>query len=210
MRTFSANVKTLLASEEVSLYYLVKVGNTGTTLRDTTAPFDIVFNGETYSTSGGLSGVEAPKLSDVVDREPYKITYVDSEMDMISQQITTSAGQLRSFESSWSGADVTVWVGFYNNFDYTFAGALPGQPITQPEDLVIAYKGYLDSQGYTITPNEGKLVVVLECASPVANLGFARGFYTSKESMRRRYPNDNSFDEVYVGATEAALAWGKK
>lgn len=198
MRSFSANVKQLLASDNVSVFYLVKLEHASGTLYDTTAASDIVFNGHTYNANSGLISIEPPRLSDVVDREAYKIVYADAEFS-----------RLGALEGSWTGVKATVYAGFYNTIADGFAGVSKGAPILTEADMVIAYKGIVDTQGYTVDPDNGSVVAVIECASPVASLGLVKSFYSSKESMRLRNRNDSSFDEVHVGSEEAAILWGK-
>lgn len=198
MRKFSANIKQLLASDSVAVFYLAKLEHPSGTIYDTTAASDITFNGNVYNANSGLLSVEPPRLSDVVDREVYKIIYADPEFT-----------KLGGLESSWTGVKVTVWAGFYNTISNGFAGVAKGAPILSEADMVIAYRGVVDTQGYTVDPSNGTVVVVIECASPVASLGLVKSFYSSKESMRMRNRNDSSFDEVHVGSEEAAILWGK-
>ena len=196
MRKFSDNVKQILSSNEVSLGYLVEIMGQQGALRDTTLTVPVTFNGKAYDTNGGLLSVEPPRLSGVVDREPYKIVYIDAEFQ-----------KLGIFESGIIGASVTVHAVFLNTIAPGFAGVSLGAPMLA--DALVAYKGVVDSHGYTIDPDNGSVLSVIECASPMAALGLSRPFFTSKEAMSRVDATDSSFDEIEVGAQEVAIAWGK-
>lgn len=199
MRILSPAVKKLLASNNVSTFTLVKITPpSGTVIRNTTTATPISFSGQTFTANSGLLSVEPPKLSEVVDREPYKIVYADPAFQLIGD-----------LETSWVGAPVSVWVGFYNTTGASLNGTGIGAPMVASEDYVMAYQGRIDSQGYTIDPDNGAVLAVLDCASPMGALGRINSFYTSKEAMRRRYPNDSSFDAVHTGGEEAAILWGK-
>jgi hypothetical protein len=87
---------------------------------------------------------------------------------------------------------------------------LPGQPLLDYRDLIIAYSGIVDTHGYTIDANSGSVVALIEGASPVASLGQIKSFMSTKDEMRHRNASDSSFDEIYVGGAKAGLLWGKK
>jgi hypothetical protein len=205
MRTFSANVDTLINRVDASAFYLVRVLTTTSSVHDTlslmhtTASFDITVSGlGTFSSNNGLLSVEPPKLSNSVDRESYKIVYADASRAIISL-----------FDDGLTGAKATVWVGFYNTTAASISGIAPGLPLTAISDLIIAYEGVVDTQGYTISPEDGTIIAVIECSSPVASLGLVRSFYTSKESMKQVNVSDTAFDQVQVGSKQT-FKWGKE
>ena len=203
MRVFNNTVKQLLALDEVSTFYLVQIENPGVLLRDTTAAYDLPVNmgleTYTFSSGNGLYSVEPPRLSTTVDREPYKIVYIDTLME-----------KRALFETGLVGANVTVYLGFYNTTDEVLGDALPGQPLLNIANTIIVYRGNIDTTSYNINPEEGSVVATMECASPMACLGLTRSFYTSKEAMKLINPLDTSFDQVYVGSKGINLVWGKK
>jgi hypothetical protein len=205
MRTFSTNVDTLINTVNASAFYLVRLLTTTNVIHDTqtlmhtTAPFDITVAGlGTFSANNGLVSVEPPKLSNAVDRESYKIVYADASRSIISL-----------FDEGLTGAKVTAWVGFYNTTDATISGIAPGLPLTAISDLIIAYEGVVDTQGYTINPEDGTILAVIECSSPVASLGLVKSFYTSKQAMMQVNANDTAFDQVQVGSKQT-FKWGKE
>ena len=199
MRARSENVKTLLQGDETQLCFLVKIVTPNTTLLDTNYTSTITVPGVgAFVPTGGLITVEAPRLSEIVDRESYKISYTDPAFEKIAM-----------FEDVLTGSRVTVYVCFINTTLSILGGAQPGQPLTNLDDMLIAYEGVVDTQGYTAEPAEGKIIAVIECSSPVAALGLSRAFYTSKEGMKQYNAADTSFDQVYAGSAKVAVPWGK-
>lgn len=205
MRDFSPAVQKLLSRDDVSGHYLVKIdrpSGTGTpavSLRDTTADSDFeVPSIGVFSSDTGLSVIEAPRLSQAVDRETYKIVYIDTERTKRSL-----------FEDGLTGAAAVVYMCLRNTTDSVLFGYPPGAYLTNPEDLIIAYQGVVDTQGYSVDPDNGAIIAVIECSSPMAALGLTRPFYTSKEYMRQISPTDTSFDQIYQGSKGLSLLWGK-
>jgi len=199
MRQFSANVQALLDTGEPSLVYCVEILNTGLTIRDTTAAFNITLTGiGTFTPNNDLLMLEAPRLSTQVDREAYKVAYADSSFEKISM-----------FDNLLLNAQLTSRVVFFNTLDYTLGGAEPGQPLLEPADTIIAYSGIIDKPYYTINPDEGIVTAYLECASPMAALNMTKAFYTSKEGLHQRVTDDTAFDKVFEGSKKYSLLWGR-
>lgn len=200
MRARSASLEAILQSDNIQSFFLVKITTPLTTLLDTTyfRPLTVAGVG-TFSPYGGLLTVEAPRLSEVVDREVYRLSYADPEFSKIAM-----------LEGVLTGSKVTVYTGFVNTTDTTLSGVEPGQPLLDLQDMLIAYEGVIDTQGYTLDPQEGTVVVVLECASPVAALGLSRAYTTSKEAQKQRNPADTAYDYVYIDAAKMTLKWGKE
>lgn len=199
MKTFSSNIQSVIGLDNLSVFYLVQLDYKTGSVYHASTPMDIDVAGyATFSSDNELLSIDAPKMSSVVDREAYKITYSDN------------ASVLRTkFETGIVGTPVTVFIGFYNNSATTISGVLPGQPFTSYADLIVAYKGFIDSHGYT-TDVEGAITAVLECSSPMASLDLTKPLYTSRDAMRQINTADSSFDDVYTGSKAINLLWGKK
>jgi hypothetical protein len=199
MRILSANVETLLALDNTSTFFLVSIVGNGFTFLDTSAPTAVTISGlGTFTPSDGLLNVEPPRLSESVDRETYKIAYIDPLFEKIS-----------AFEAGLAAATVTVYVGFYNTSASSLGGAAVGQPLLALADLVIAYSGQVDTHGYTIDPANGTVVALIEGSSPVAALGMTKAFYTTRASLDQITTGDTAFDYVYTGAARISRVWGK-
>ena len=199
MKTFSSNIQSVIGLDNLSIFYLVQLDYKTGTIYHTNSPMDIDVAGyATFSSDNELLGIDAPKMSSVVDREAYKITYSDNSSSLRTK-----------FELGIVGTSVTVFIGFYNTSAATVSSVAPGQPFTNYPDLIIAYKGFVDSHGYT-TDTEGAITAVLECSSPMASLDLTKPLYTSRDAMRQINTSDSSFDDVYTGSKAINLLWGKK
>jgi len=196
-RKFSNNVRTLLSSDNPKTFYLVKIDTVLGTIRDTTVPYNITVAGlGTFESNNNLLTVDPPQLSDSVDREAYKITYADSAFEKISM-----------FETVITGADVTIYVGFYNTTDTVFGGVQPGFPLLSTDDMIVAYAGIVDTQGYSIDASEGKVIAMIECSSPMAALSMNRNLRTTPESLKNLSLTDTAFNQVFVKGSR--IPWGK-
>jgi len=198
MRVFSDNVKTLLRSDEVSVAYCVQIEGLSQPFRDTSNATPVVINELTYTPESGLASVEAPRLSDIVDKASYKVVYTDPTSTLLSE-----------LENSISGREMVVYAVLRNTTNAALGGIPPGMLLTSLNDVILVYKGRIDSTGYTLDPDNGTITVVIEGGSPMANLGMPKARYTSKESMSFIDPADTCFDEIFIGAEDAALLWGK-
>lgn len=200
MRKFSNVVKQMLALDNIALFKLVLIKRGSEILfSDTDADSTIEVPGVgTFTSGSGLQIIEAPRQSSAVDRETYKIGYVDPEFE--KQEL---------LYSSLVGCSVTTYIGFYNTTSNVIESVPPGSPFLNASDLVIAYRGVVDTTGYTVDPNEGTVVAVIECSSPVARLDLVKAFYTSKENIQQINPSDSSFNQIYVGSASVSLLWGK-
>jgi len=198
-KKLSSNVQQVIDTDNLSPFFLVKIDLNDGSIFHTNTPMDINVSGlGLFTADNTLMSIDAPRLSSIVDREVYKISYADNNFAFRNL-----------FEIGMVGIDVTVFIGFYNTTDVTLGGVPPGQPLNAYEDLVIAYKGFVDSHGHTSIPDED-VSAVIECSSPMADLELTKIFLTSKDSMRQIAPQDSSFDFVYAGSKSVSLVWGKK
>lgn len=198
MRQFSNAVKALLATDNLTIFYLVSVVGEIQTIRHTTLPYDVsIPELGLFSSDNDLLATEPPRHSSVVDREAYKITYADPSFEWRA-----------IFEQGLTGALATVYMGFINTTDANIGDADPGYPLLKIEDLVVAYSGFVDTQGHTTT-GDGEVTAVIECSSPMADLDLNRSTLTSRDAMHQKHATDTSFDDVYTGSKVVDLLWGK-
>jgi hypothetical protein len=199
MREIHPRIKEILESDILELCYLVRITSRVSTIQHTTNSVDITIPGwGTFIADNSLTAVDAPKLSDSIDRESYKLTYKD---------VNTELRIL--FEDNLYGAKVNTWLCIKNSTESYIEGFAPGQYFTDPDMITLAYSGVVDMPGYALDPDNGTIVAVIECSSPMAALNLTRPFYTSGFEMRRRAPNDSSFDNVAVSAAKQVFKWGK-
>jgi len=201
MRVLSSVVNTLLSRSSIKYFFLVSVGNTDHT---TSLPYDITMsNGTTYLANNGLISIDPPRQSTTVDSEAYKISFADPNY------------MLRSyFESGAVGDDLRVYVGFINNtaapmVDAGGVSVQVGEPFKDMRDAVMSYRGFVDSHGYSIEPNESRVIATIQGASPMADLDMVRTFMTSKDYIKQFSANDTSYDQIYEGSVSILTKWGK-
>jgi hypothetical protein len=196
MRQFSASVRTIIDSGVISYFYLVSIG---VALKHTSYHTDITFDGDVYLADNKLVNIQPPKMSSVVDREPYKIMYVDHDFSFRP-----------SFEAGMVGQPVVVRMVFVNTTDGVLSGVNPGFPLLDPDDTIITHTGAVDSQNYSADFDSGEVTATIEASSPMAALSMVNSFYTSKNHLQQRAPGDTSFNQMYEGSPGVRLMWGKK
>lgn len=197
MRNVSSNVDLLIRSGNAQYFNFVEFIGKTAPIRDTTLPYDMVFEGNTYSSDNGLFIIEQPRQSTVVDREVYKLTYLDPNFEFRAR-----------FETGFVGTQLIVRIGFINTTESVLGGAQPGMPLLNPEDCIIAYVGNVDTHGYSTT-DDSNVIVAIESSSPMASLSMVKPFNTSKEAQRQVDATDSAYDYIYIGSRSINLLWGK-
>ena len=138
--------------------------------------------------------MDAPKISNSVDREVYKISYIDAELSMLSWIV------------SWGlGTRCTVYVGFINTTGALGTAAPIGHPMLELENLVIAYQGIVDTYGYTVDADDN-FISTFECSSPMAALDISKPQYTSAEVGLAN--SDSCYDSVHSPSAPVTIHWG--
>jgi hypothetical protein len=185
MRQFSSNVQTVLDSDIVKFFFLIKL-EFSQDYYLTSHHTDITFDGDIYVADGGLYEYDSPKQSSVVDRESYKIVLSDISNTMINE-----------FRLNVVGKNITVYAGFMDS---------NGEPLLSTSDMILVYKGYVDSPA--IENNWETKTAVLEGTSPMSDLDAVNPFYTSRDGMNQKNQADTSFDDMFQDS-EIKLKWGK-
>lgn len=211
MREFSLEVKSLLAKDNVVAFFLVLWGGAESfNIRHTSFPHDLTVtdnlnldmylpNSSTFRAENGLMSIDAPRLSDVLDREIYKISYIDNNLSMFNL-IRDELGEY--------GALCSVWIGFINTLDVSLDGYSPGDPLLDAKHLILAYRGNLDTYGIAVDHNGAK-ITTFELASPMAALDMSKPILTSQEAQQRYNPGDACYNHVHVNSATVTLKWGK-
>ena len=189
MITFSPRLIDLIRQPVVEPFYTIQVGQ----LRATSYRTPITLsNGEFFEINDIILGLDAPQLTSSVDRELYKITLADPGFDL---------GY--SFDSNIVGQTVVVRAGFIDQET--------GLPETNTANMILVYKGLVESPAYRVNTEEsGESIAVITCSSHMGDLDMTRAFYTSKDWIKSIAPNDTCFDQVYAGSGTVNLKWGKK
>jgi hypothetical protein len=188
MISFTPTVQNILSQISIESFYLVKVGTYKSTNHFSNLTLS---NGETYVADGKLASVDSPRLSATVDREIYKVSFVDNDYSL-SYLV----------DSNLVGADFEVRISFID--------PVTKLPVSDISDTLLAYKGIVDAGGYSLKLDSiGEVVLQISGASPVADLDATRTFYGSRDHVRSISPNDSSFDQVYEGSGAVNIKWGK-
>jgi hypothetical protein len=185
MRKFSNTVKTVLNSNNIHYFFLIKLQFTQTYYL-TSYTSDIEFEGNTYVANGGLYEYDFPKMSSVIDRESYKVVIADLSNIMLNEYLANVVGK-----------PMTVYAGFLDSNGY---------PITNPSDMIIVYKGFVDKP--TIQNDFENKIAILEGTSPMSDLDAVNTFYVSRDGMDQKSFSDTSFDDMYQDI-EIKYKWGK-
>ena len=202
MRKFSAAIKEQLQQDNISVFFLVEWvdpsgDGAGATLRHTTFPYDITINElGTFKALNRLNGIDAPKISNSIDREVYKISYIDDELGMLSWVANSGLGTL-----------CTVYIGFINTTGTSYSAAPEGYPMCELANLIVSYKGIVDTYGYTVD-TDGNFISTFECSSPMAALDVVRPQFTSASVARARNANDACYDKVHEYSAPVTIHWG--
>jgi hypothetical protein len=182
MKNTPVSIKSALVNDLAQPYLILDMEFTGNTIRLTNLPYNIVVDNNTYIADGGLTELEPPKLTSILDREVYQIKLVDFNNEFKNY-----------FENNALGSKVTVRLGITGNTD----------------DFDIVYRGRIDGTSITTNPSEGSKDAIIECSSPFAALDRTNNRMTDKTYQRNINENDSSMDFVYSAAKEVELKWGK-
>jgi hypothetical protein len=185
MRSFSSAVQTVLNSDRVEFAFLIKLSFANSyylTSNDT----DVDFGGNTYLANGGLYEFDAPRFSNVVDRESYKIVISELFNEMMPE-----------FRANVVGKPIDVKVALRN---------ANGDLLLNNSDVIPVYRGFVDKPA--ISNDFDKKLAILEGTSPMADLDMVKNFVSSRDGMDQKSTSDTSFDEIYDGS-EITVKWGK-
>ncbi|MDH5182275.1 MAG: hypothetical protein OEX12_00160 [Gammaproteobacteria bacterium] len=199
MKTISDAMRDLLQREATESFLLVEIGPNLASqyFRYVTLPYDFTHETNVYSANHNIVSMDAPRLSNSVDKSTFKITLSDSNFAMRPYFDAGAQGQL-------SGIPITVKGGFVNNTGQIEYGTPPGFPY---DEFFIIYSGDLNGANYAITLEE-EVMLVIEGASPMAALDMSRSMMISKSYMSKKFNGDTSYDEIYEGSDSISLAWG--
>jgi len=185
MRTFSTEVSEALSQDSVEYFFLVEL-ELNSNYYMTTHADDITVEGNVYTANGAIFNYDPPKQNSVVDRDAYKIAFIDPTNQLL---LEARAGMV--------GKTVRIRAGFVHD---TLG------PLTDPADLVYVYSGYVDSP--SISNDFETKIVSIECSSPMADLDAVKPFFTTKAGVSQFDESDTCFDRIHDGYS-LQLRWGK-
>jgi len=185
MKTFSTSVSQALSQDHVEYFFLVDL-ELNANYYMTTHAQDITVDGHTYGANGAIFNYDPPKQNSVVDRDAYKIAFIDPNNHLLQE---ARAGIV--------GKTVRIRAGFVHN---TLG------PLTSSSDLVYVYSGYVDAP--SISNDFETKILSIECSSPMADLDAVKPFFTTKYGVAQYDTGDTCFDRIHDGYS-LQLKWGK-
>jgi len=176
----------LINQSTIDSFVLIKVDD----LLLTDYPSNLTLPDGVYISTDLIAEVDEPQLTSVVDRDLYKMKFVDSERIF-----------LPIFETGLNGADVSVRLGIVDNDT--------GEPDLQ--NLFVVYDGIVESYNYAVdTAPEGAILATITGSNLMASLDESEPYYTSKSFVKQISPTDTSYDQIYEGSESVTLLWGRK
>lgn len=188
MREVSSFILEQFDKDEIRTFSLIDLELESGYVYFTDGPHALTVQGETqeYSADIGILNYTAPKQTSIVDRESFSVSIEDVNGVFKS-----------SINRSISGKNVRFRLGFYDGHT----------PNLDPENLIVAYKGYIDTVAYE---NDGDMASVsIECSSPMQDLALVKTIITSPKGMDQVNLSDTSFDKV-IDQNEIMYKWGKE
>jgi len=187
MRKLSAAALAAINLPNPTFVLLGEIQLSNSVIRVTSAPYDIDFLENTFSSQNSIVGFGPPRVSSSVDREVYELTFLDHDNSLQAE-----------LRTGITGKQLTVYAIFFDQ---------DGWPLRGVNDVLIAYRGLIDSGRIS---NDGSVKqAVISAASPMASLDSISGYIVSKDGMDQISSTDTSFDDVYVGGKTVNLKWGK-
>jgi len=183
MKNTPTSIITALVSGVSQPYLLLDMEFTSGTLRLTNLAFDVQVGGNTYISDGGLTKMDPPRLTSVLDREVYRIQLIDFDNEIKSY-----------FDSQALGTSVTVRLGIEGNYT----------------ELDTVFKGRIDGVSVETNPEEGTKEATIECTSPFAALDRTNNRMTDKQHQTAILTSDRCFDLIYASSKTIESKWGKK
>lgn len=190
MRQLSTALQTLLETEGPLEYFGLIRLQLNTEFFITSMPYDLVYDGNLYTSDGGLISTDPPQITTTVDREIYKIKLTDHDGEMQSQ-----------FDLGIIGAEVEVFLGLID--------PATSKPLLTTGDVYLVYKGTVDSHMVDATEGLSGREITISCASPMADLDSVNPFITSGDGMDQFSSIDTSFDDIFEKGAEIEIKWGK-
>lgn len=172
---------TALASDSFRPAYLVKLP----ALTLTTAPSDLVFNGDTYVSDGSLLSMDGIPQSTDITAATYTVTLDNADRTALSLYGSTN----------YVGAECVIYMALLND-DGTILGGN-----TTPFEI---YKGQFE--GWSVTESKTSSTIKVTIKSHWAAFNRKAGRFTNNASQQEVYPGDTIFQFAHMDGTE--VRWG--
>lgn len=176
-RDMSSGLIATATKQTVQYYELVYIGvDTGYYI--TNAPFDIVYDNNTYQSAGGL--LDIANITEDIGFEIQKLAISVSGIAYLANDTEPFMKEILAVD--YTDKPVEIHRQYYN-----VGGNL--------EDTVMVYKGFIDSAIVTDGLGEGGAVQI-STSNHWANFSRVTGNYTNSESQQALFPGDTSYDNA--------------
>lgn len=188
MKSNAETTLAMLAEGPIEEYFVFLDLWTDTPVHLTSLPVVTTLDTIDYQPDSAILAYEPPRLSTIVDREIYKIS-VSDHANFYSDQAEISA----------VGSLMTVRIGF----------KIAGTRRLAAQELQLSYEGLVDGITRSTNFQQSEKTVVIEGASPMADLDSSFAMMTSRDGMDQFDTTDTSFDQIHEGSDAVNLKWGK-
>lgn len=190
MRGLSDAQNTYLAGNALLVITLIDIELYGQTdLHYTDAPFDVDYNGETYSAQGNFISVS--EAQETADLQVTNINLVISALD--SDMVT------KLCRSQQINQNVIVRKAFFDPTTYALIGDSGG------DQALVVFKGNI--AGYKIQDSEDSATIQIEVSSQFNNFNRTSGRRSNLASFQREHSTD--YFMQYSHETLQDIRWGK-
>lgn len=185
-RTTTALALAALQGQRAEIFHLLSLNFSGGTIRFTTGPADMVWNGNTYSAAGSAMSFEA--VTETPDPSGQRLRII---LDGVS--LTAISALLAQ---NYIGRTGTLRRGYIDG-----GGSIIADPF-------ILFTGYLNSPWQVSEDWDNHWAKVeTELVSPLAVFSQVRGITADKTSHQRWYSTDTFFSHI-VDKPEGDFGWG--
>ena len=190
-REFSAALNTYLSGNTfISVLLLELQKADGTTVRYTDNPFDLTYEGNTYSAQGEFLAVSETQLNSAV-----QISSVNIAINALTVDNVTAFAA-----SGIINKPVSIHRGFIDPATNQLFGDSTG------ENAFLLFKGKV--AGYSIANRQTTADVTLQVSSQFVNFNRKNGRRTNQTNFHREHPLDDSME--FSHETLSEIKWGIK
>lgn len=189
-RGFSSAQNTYLAGNALVGITLIDIGvYGGTDLHYTDCPFNIDYNGTTYTAQGKFLGIS--EASETADLQITNINLILSALDLTTVQTLGKSNQINQ--------EVTVRRAFLDPTDNSLIGDSAG------DQAITIFQGSVG--GYRIKDEQNTATLNIEVSSQFTNFDKVSGRRTNQGSLQKEFATDFGFEYSHESLKD--IKWGK-
>ena len=179
-RSLSSTLLTQLANPTNTICFLAEI-NTSTVFRITDNQFDVVYDSNTYTSSGEIISVSTtPETGEL------KVEETSIELSNINSTFISVFDDQNYIDNS-----VNIYLGFFDSNDAFI-------------DALTYFSGNIKNVEVSESKNDSK--IILTCANHWANWNLKKGRHFTDESQQRAFSNDKGLEFAHI--TKQNVRWG--